>query len=287
MSCILRRISKFVKNSNEPRVDDHTICKKKISEEELPIQVVIPPTITFEKSKLVEYFTKQFPIIKENIRNGNRPLCVACEEGHLDVVKLLIENGANVNMHDRMHNKPLYYACKNGHLDVAKWLILKGSEVDVGSIDYNITPLYIACNEGHFDVVKLLVKRRANIHVKDRWGKTPLYYACEKGYFDIAKFLIKNGANVNQKDDIGDTPLYYAYTNGHFKIVKLLIEKGVDVNEFDENCPICLESLFEGKIYLTSCKHIFHHECLRNSIKVSNKYKCPLCRGDLSRNSNL
>jgi len=59
---------------------------------------------------------------------------------------------------------------------------------------------------------------------------------------------------------------------------RMIIQKKCKIKE--ENCSICLLSVFEKKVVFLPCKHFFHHTCLTQSID-SNHYLCPLCRYDL------
>ena len=88
--------------------------------------------------------------VKENLEI---PLCTASDKGHIDVVKTLIEAGANVNQLDKNECSPLYLASSKGHLDVVKTLIEAGANVDQATKD-GLCPLYSASRCGHLDVVK-------------------------------------------------------------------------------------------------------------------------------------
>jgi ankyrin repeat protein len=106
----------------------------------------------------------------------------ACYGGHLDIVKLMIEMGA-----DGWH-LGLYYACQcrnDKHLDIIKLMIERGAN------DWNLG-LRGACSGGHLDIVKLMIEKGANDLA------TGLYYARLGGsgeHLDIIKFMIERGAD--------------------------------------------------------------------------------------------
>jgi ankyrin repeat protein len=146
----------------------------------------------------------------------------ACKYKNLEMVKLFLEKGADVNDKDNDGWTPLHYACESGHFEIVKYLI--SLDVDVNAKDdEGWTPLHWARN---IETAKLLIEKGAKVNVKDNDGRSPLHIACEYGYTEIAKLLIEKGANVNVEDDEGCTPLHIAYKEGYIEIAELLIEKG-------------------------------------------------------------
>lgn len=126
---------------------------------------------------------------------------VAATNGHVDMLKLLIEAGANVNSeNERLGRTPLHLA-KN--LSCVKILIKAGANVNMRS-KAGIHALHWAVWFNKFSIVKFLVLFcRLDINVRDIGGFTPLHVACsclfrKKGYDEkIIKFLIMNKASVN------------------------------------------------------------------------------------------
>ena len=89
-------------------------------------------------------------------KKENRPLVIAASNGHGDVVRLLLNMGADPNMGDRHSGTPLYYAARNGQEDVTKLLIDEGADPDKASCDGG-TPLLWAAMNDNFKVVKVLL----------------------------------------------------------------------------------------------------------------------------------
>jgi ankyrin repeat protein len=80
------------------------------------------------------------------------PLYVACGSGHVDVLRLLLAGGADVDKALMNGNTSLHIACCNGDTAVASVLLAAGANIQVGH-----SPLYIACIKGHAEVVRLLL----------------------------------------------------------------------------------------------------------------------------------
>ncbi len=168
-------------------------------------------------------------------------LVYAAQHGYIDIMKLLIEKGAEVNLEDSYGMTPLYWAAINNNEDMTKFLIEeKGAEVDFEGINSTTALLEVSKN-GYIEIVKILVAHGADINIKASISRTPLHYALEKGYMDIAEFLIKEGADVNIEDGDGMTPLHYAVNTSIIDMVSFLIEKGADLNYKSRNGEVALK----------------------------------------------
>ena len=87
---------------------------------------------------------------------SGEPLHEAVKRGNIDMVKRLIEEGANVDARDENNDTPLFIAVGHSHKDIAELLILKGANVNAVT-KYGITPLFWADVEEHKDVMELLI----------------------------------------------------------------------------------------------------------------------------------
>ena len=172
-------------------------------------------------------FSKTIPgnvsIIPEPIE-----LFEAIKEGQTEKAINLINGGVDVNAIDREDwHTPLHFACKEGSkLEVVKALIDKGANVNaVGSEG---TPLHLAKDT---DIIKLLINNGANVNAGGKNGRTPLHLAKDTDIINllINKGADVNAREVDRKAT-GFTPLHDACSNGHTKAAKLLIDKGADVN---------------------------------------------------------
>jgi len=154
------------------------------------------------------------------------PLSWAAEEGHEAAVRLLIDQGANMEAKDNDGQTPLSWAAEKGHEVVVRLLVDKGASVETKD-NSGRTPLLWAAEKGHEVVVRLLVNKGADLEAKENDGRTSLLRAAENGHEAVVKLLLATGkVNVDLKDKGGWTPLSWAAKNGHDTIVQLLLKKG-------------------------------------------------------------
>lgn len=110
--------------------------------------------------------------------------------GSLEMVKLLVARGAAIN---QTGWNPLIYAAWQGKTDVVKYLLEKGAEIDALSLN-GISALMMAARGGHFDTVKLLLWEVADPNIRSESGATALVWALKAGNTDIADLLKQAGA---------------------------------------------------------------------------------------------
>ena len=154
-------------------------------------------------------------------KNLNQALFKACEYGHLQIVKFLLNQGAKANGGDG-NGEPLSVASFEGHYRLVKFLLDHGAHADDG----DSKALRWACENGHLEVVKLLLDYGAKVN--DYYGKA-LISAIQYGHLKLVQFLLDNGANVNinnRGDNYYSEALIRAKLLGHNEIVQLLLDNG-------------------------------------------------------------
>ena len=162
---------------------------------------------------------------------GRSPLLLASVEGHLDIVKMLVEAGAGVRVTDNNGDTCLDLASFFGHTEIVRYLVgLPEVDASKKSTDGN-TAMILAALVSHAAVVEVLIDAGADIDGKDEKGRSPLLWASKRGAPNIVKILVKAGAGVCVTDNRGDTCLTLAAANGHTETVRtLLCMPEVDVN---------------------------------------------------------
>ena len=119
----------------------------------------------------------------------------------------------------------LWVAAAKGHFDVVRLLIEQNADVD-GRTSGNSTPLRAAAFDGHLDIVRYLVENRADVNARNDFNSTPLMVTCDKGHPNVATYLVKHGANINLQDNEGSSCLHYASKGGHFQLACELLALG-------------------------------------------------------------
>jgi ankyrin repeat protein len=116
------------------------------------------------------------------------PLMNAAAKGHVVMVLVLVEGGANLQRANADQQTALHVAALYGHLDVCRLLLDWGAKVD--PVDkWKYTPLHDAARLGHLSVVKLLVETGANVRLRNNNGQTASEMAQSNGMFDVAEWL--------------------------------------------------------------------------------------------------
>ena len=181
---------------------------------------------------------------------GQTPLHSACEGGHIKVVKYLVkEHGMNPSCLDDVGATPLHYARTKA---IAVFLA-EEMKCDVNHRDKdNDTPLHEAAYDGSLDVVKYLItKQHCDPACKGHEGVTPLHRACNRGHIAVVKYLInEQGVNPSCEDDSGSTPLFYA-TN--IPVAKFLVEdKKCNINHRNKmnNTPLHSAARSIGRLHI-------------------------------------
>ena len=119
---------------------------------------------------------------------------VCSKEELLEVARALLSRNdvlRYINAKDDNSLTPLHSASYNGHTEVVNLLIEKGADINVKDTSRGATPLHYASENGHTEVVNLLIEKGADIHVKDNSGNTPVHYARST---EVVNLLIEKGA---------------------------------------------------------------------------------------------
>jgi len=156
-------------------------------------------------------------------------LWVAAGFGLVEITRLLIEQGIDVNAKNTSGETALYAAAERGHEGVARLLLKMGADIQAKA-QHERTALHQAAESGHEAVVRMLLEKGADIEAKDWYGGTALHGAAESGHEAVVRLLLKAGANIHVSTQYRGTALRRAAGGGHEVLVRLLLEKGTDTD---------------------------------------------------------
>ncbi len=159
----------------------------------------------------------------------------AAKTGDLDKIKSILETDkTRLEAQDRVGYTALNWAAMRTQWDVVRYLVEIGANVNSFGLDGN-TPLHSAANHDNVAIIGLLIKNGAVIDKKDNWGNTPLHIASRAGNEKVAKILIFQGAAVNAASNEGWTPLHYAQMSGHTELAGQLKRSGGSLEYLDSD----------------------------------------------------
>lgn len=215
-----------------------------------------------DKEEVSKLLAADHKLINRPCASHSMPICVAAGYGFNDIVELLIQDGAKLNL---KHQSPLISAAWDGHYETVKLLLDSGANVNARDY-FQRTALYLAV--GRIKTMRLLISRGADVDAADNRGETPLMRSIPFrqvfGFFDPGPrmatlkktfvqlrpispesedspslgasmtLLLEHHANASVRDDSGRTALHYAAGVGTVEAAELLIKAGVDVKARDK-----------------------------------------------------
>ncbi len=181
---------------------------------------------------------------------GSSPISSAVFGGYTDILKSMIEMGADMLNTEKYRSKYeddyIFQTSEKGHLDIVNLFINKGVDINKTS-NSGYTALHSAAFYNRIEVVKFLVSNKANVNLRENGGQTPISIAANKGFEEIVEILLKNGADPTIKDNKGYSAINYATSS-----VSNILLNNVNTNflqKLTENIEDKLKSLINRKDY--------------------------------------
>mmetsp|Transcript_4589 Transcript_4589/g.8020 ORF Transcript_4589/g.8020 Transcript_4589/m.8020 type:complete len:235 (+) Transcript_4589:2-706(+) len=192
------------------------------------------------------------------------PLMWACSEGYVDIVKALLDAGADAQQATSNGRTAVMYCFENmpparagiappagfpgdssrptpaqvpmvkretGHVGVAKLLLVRGINADIKN-EFGEGLLHMAARKGQLEMVDLLLSV-CNVDVdalSKGYRHSPLHIASMEGFEKVIARLIEAGANTDAQNVLGWTPLMWAAARGHVEAVRVLLKANADPN---------------------------------------------------------
>jgi len=240
------------------------------------------------------------------------PLHLACISGNADIVKMLLDKGADLRAKTNELMTPLHVSLFYGNTDVTALILRTVSQVGenvkelIGEGDShrntilhlaagtndprtaevclqngadidarnsgNETPLHVATVKGNLQMVQLLVKKGACVSAKNAEHKTILHRAAVFNRDDIISFLLDNGVPVDTPDAHHITPFLDAVAAGQTKCAQLLLRRGADFKACDINMKNCVHMAIENE-HLETLTMLLEEKFLERNLYSPDVYE--------------
>jgi ankyrin repeat domain-containing protein 17 len=188
--------------------------------------------------------------------NRNTALTLACFQGRHEVVNLLLDRKANVEHRAKTGLTPLMEAASGGYIEVGRVLLDKGADVNAAPVPSSRdTALTIAADKGHLKFVELLLSRGAAVEVKNKKGNSPLWLAANGGHLGVVEVLYNAKACIDSQDIRKLSCLMAAFKKGHVKVVKWMVNH---VTQFPSDQEMTRNINIADKEVIDKC-----HECVK------------------------
>ncbi len=196
--------------------------------------------------------------IEQRDQKGRTALFRAARIGKAEIVRLLLDHGADPNAEDLCGEAPLQAASRYGHIECVEMLIAAGAKLDhyppPETSEYSETALCSAVRN-HPDIAKILLTHGANPNAASSARRLPLIFAAsDENRLDVLMALLGAGASVNEQNEQGRTALHAAIDAGSIPLIETLLQHGADPE---------IESLHAGTAL---CAAILNYESDRASL---------------------
>lgn len=256
------------------------------------------------------------PDLHSTDKFNTTPLMECSNSMNIEIARLLIEHGADVNIQDINGDPVIHWTAFYGDTLFTKLLLDNGAKTNLKSI-HSDGVLQVALKEYQFAVVDLLVsndvslnavseednkfidavltrkarflKRNLNastVNTRDGAGNTLLMIAAQNGLYLMTEILIENKVSLDEINPVGQTALNLAVYNGHVDIVDLLLERGADANKTDTRFAISPLAAAARQNRVTIAQTLLAHGADINSVDGINNFT-PLIWAVLYKHTNF
>jgi ankyrin repeat protein/L-ascorbate metabolism protein UlaG (beta-lactamase superfamily) len=153
------------------------------------------------------------------------PLGLVAIDGNVDIARLLIEHGADVNLGDIDNSTPLDNACVRNKLAMATYLIEQGANVNNRDRKGDCA-LSFAMSANALEIIDLLLARGADLYYRSPDGRSLLHTASATGNVAMVQRMLDLGENADFVSAGGMTPMIFAAGGGHTEVMELLLANG-------------------------------------------------------------
>uniref|UniRef100_A0A7N8WV67 E3 ubiquitin-protein ligase MIB2 n=1 Tax=Mastacembelus armatus TaxID=205130 RepID=A0A7N8WV67_9TELE len=234
-------------NPNESGSTVISVLEKLLSqstEQDNPSRLVIEAA--HGSANKVRELVQKYPD-KVDIKNqGKTALQVAAHQGHMEVVKALLQANSSIEVKDEDGDTALHYTAFGNQAEIARLLLSKGANVNLLN-NSMCTALHIAVNKGFTDVVRVLTEHSADVNLQDSYGDTPLHDAIAKDFRNIIEILaVVPNIDFTQQNHRGFNLLHHAALKGNKLATEKILARArqlVDVKKEDGFSALHLAAL--------------------------------------------
>lgn len=157
--------------------------------------------------------------------DGNNALIMAALHGNSEIVEYLLNAGAKIEARNDQGNTALIAATFKGHAAAVRILVEHGADANAQNID-GVHPVTLACRSNFPKVLRELIKGGTNINAADKFNNTGLSMCAKSGHMDCVNQLLAQRADLEVTDTSGQTALHHTYVNNHKATQKALTLAG-------------------------------------------------------------
>lgn len=160
---------------------------------------------------------------------GMTPLMIAVRADRKDMVRLLLEKGADINVKDYAGKTAFFYSIhKKVRTPIFDMLLEKGAEYDITD-NSGMTSLMQAVQSGNVEIAGLMIEKGVDINARKKDELTAIHIAASQGNKEMMNFLISKGASLTVRDKDSNLPLMISLMRNHVDSARLLYEAKPDV----------------------------------------------------------
>jgi len=174
-------------------------------------------------SKLKELLREPYIDIDSKDYYGNTPLIIAIDHFRIGVIKLLLNAGANPDLHNKRKESALIIAATNNKPEIVTLLLNHGADKNIQNVGRE-TALIIAVKNNHLEIIKILLDAGVDPNIQNYLGETALILAAKNNKLEILEMLLKIPIDRNIQDRNNMGALEWALYNNNVKIIDLLKE---------------------------------------------------------------